>query len=504
MLTRPLATWIAHAAAVLTGPWGDVAQRARDARCSRQTVYDHACKVQHAVAAAPRVGPPRQQLLGQIQALPAATAQLWGWLEQTIAFPEAKRDQFPVTAAAMGLSLSQLGVLLAIVVGVAARPSRSARHRVVQAAGRRAGRVLEALDRCLDEIFFPGRPVLVGVAPASRTWFLGRRAADRTGATWHEALRPWTAREEVVADAGKGLQAGVALLQQDRRRGDPRVLESGLDGFPTAPEARQVLARQWHRVERWWDEAEAAEAEGERAGPQRQDRRGPAAVARAAWGRAVAAITADERGAAGWERAHRAVAVFGPDGPLNDRARARQESAAALPALSGRDWSKVRGLLGAEASPAFLDRLHHPLEQAALEAGLRAELVRLWWRRRQRPRGAPAEAGGCGPGAHLVPMALWRGLSASGASSSRRVAQVLRPAVRASSAVECLNRVLRMHQSRHRPVTQEMLDLKRRSWNCRAFQDAKRRGRSPYEHLGLPLARYDFWSVLGMELEAAA
>src|SRR5262249_21355821 len=139
------------------------------------------------------------------------------------------------------------------------------------------GRVLEALDRrcralilvgCLDEIFFHGRPVLVGVEPARLTWFLGRRAADRTGATWHEALRPWTALEYVVADAGKGLQACVALLQRDRRRGDQRVLESGLDVFHRAHEARRVLARRWHRVERLWDEAEAAGARAERAGQQ--------------------------------------------------------------------------------------------------------------------------------------------------------------------------------------------------------------------------------------------
>ena len=218
----------------------------------------------------------------------------------------------------------------------------------------------------------------------------------------------------------------------------------------------------------------------------------------------MAAFTAYERGAAGWERAHRALAIFGPDGQLNDAARARREIAAALPALDGREWSKVRGLLGAEASLTFLDRLHHQLEQAEPEAGLRAELVRLWWLRRQRPRVARAEAGGCGHVAHLVQMALCRGLSASWASSYHRVSQVLRQAVRASSSVECMNSVLRMHQSRHRTVTQEMLDLKRLYWNCRTFRDGKRRDRCPYEHLGLQLERYDFWGVLGMELEAVA
>jgi hypothetical protein len=513
VLTIPLATWITNAAAVLTGQWGDVTLRARDALCSRQTVYDHARKVRHAVAAEHQGGPPRQQLLDRLRALQAENTQLWDWLGQTIDFPAPRRERFVVTAAAMGLSLTQIGALLAIVVGAAACPSRSALHRVVQAAGRRAGRVLEALDRrcralvlvgCLDEIFFHGRPVLVGVEPASMTWFLGRRAADRTGATWREALQPWAALEYVVADAGKGLQGGVALLQQDRRRCGQMVPENGLDVFHTAHEARRVLARQWQRVERLWEEAEAAEARAERAGQQGQDRRGPAAVARAAWRRAEAAFTAYEREAAGWERAHRALAVFGPDGQLNSRVQARQEIAAALPSLSGGEWSKVRGLLGAVASLTFLDRLHRQLEQAEPDAGLRAELVRLWWLRRQRPRGARAEAGGCGHVAHLVQMALCRGLSASWAVSYRRVSLVLRQAVRASSAVECMNSVLRMHQARHRTVTQEMLDLKRLYWNCRSFRDGKRRGRSPYQHLGLPLTRYDFWGVLRMELESVA
>jgi hypothetical protein len=52
-------------------------------------------------------------------------------------------------------------------------------------------------------------------------------------------------------------------------------------------------------------------------------------------------------------------------------------------------------------------------------------------------------------------------------------------------------------------VTQDLLDLKRLYWNCRAFRDGKRRGRSPYQHLGLKLPRYDFWNVLRMTGEAA-
>jgi hypothetical protein len=51
MLKIPIAVWIANAAACLTGTYGDVTRQAEAADCSRQTVYDHAQKVQAAVAA---------------------------------------------------------------------------------------------------------------------------------------------------------------------------------------------------------------------------------------------------------------------------------------------------------------------------------------------------------------------------------------------------------------------------------------------------------------------
>jgi hypothetical protein len=508
MLKIPVAIWIANAAACLRGPHGAVTAQAQNAGCSRQTAYDHAQKVHDAVEAEHAGGPTRQQLLDQVQALRHENAQLWAWLEQTIDFPETRRQEFTITAAAMGLSLNQIGGLLAIILGAAARPSRSTLHRIVPAAGRRAGRILTILDGqchalilvgCLDEIFFHGRPVLVGVEPTSRVWFLGARAADRTGGTWLKALRPWTALEYVVADAGKGLQNGIALLQQGRRVAGQTVPENALDIFHTTREAQRVLRQQWQRVERLWEQAEAADAQVHRAGQQGQDRRGPAAHARRAWDRAIAAFRAYERGEAGWRQARAALAVFRPDGRLNDRLWARQQIAGASPLLCGRDWSKVRGLLEAAESQTFLDRLHRQLEQAEPDAALRAELVRLWRLRRQRPRArAVGVPGGSGHVAYLVQALVCRNLSANWAAAYRRVSRVLRQTVRASSAVECMNSVLRMHQGRHRTLTQGLLDLKRLYWNSRPFREGKRKGRSPYELLGLKLPSSDFWDLLKM------
>jgi hypothetical protein len=50
---------------------------------------------------------------------------------------------------------------------------------------------------------------------------------------------------------------------------------------------------------------------------------------------------------------------------------------------------------------------------------------------------------------------------------------------------------------------QGMLDLKRLYWNTRVFGGGKRKGRCPYEHLGLPLPRCDFWGLLQDEMIAA-
>src|SRR5581483_1096990 len=77
-------------------------------------------------------------------------------------------------------------------------------------------------------------------------------------------------------------------------------------------------------------------------------------------------------------------------------------------------------------------------------------------------------------------------------ASYGRVAAVLASVVRASSAVECVNSVLRMQQARHRGLGQELLDLKRLYWNTRAFRWGKRKGKSPYQLLGVTLPNDDF------------
>ncbi|HEY4593466.1 MAG TPA: hypothetical protein VIJ61_13710, partial [Thermoanaerobaculia bacterium] len=81
-------------------------------------------------------------------------------------------------------------------------------------------------------------------------------------------------------------------------------------------------------------------------------------------------------------------------------------------------------------------------------------------------------------------------------AEARRVGAVLRGAWRASSLVECVNSVARMQQSRHRKMTQGLLDLKRLYWNLRRFRTGHRKGQTPYGLLGLRVPELSFGEFL--------
>src|SRR3954465_5972739 len=120
MFKIPLTAWVANAAARLAGVYGDITHQAEIAPCSRQSVYDHAHKVQAAVEAEYSAGPTRAELLAQNQRPHQENARLWDWLAQTIEFPKDTQRQFTITALAMGLSLNQPLALLTLILGATA------------------------------------------------------------------------------------------------------------------------------------------------------------------------------------------------------------------------------------------------------------------------------------------------------------------------------------------------------------------------------------------------
>jgi hypothetical protein len=338
---------------------------------------------------------------------------------------------------------------------------------------------------------FWGRPTLVGIEPASLTAVFCENTADRKAPTWERQLAPFDRLEFVVSDAAKGISKAVSDLAR-ARLGDPRApaLEHGLDVFHTAMEANRVLARCWRAAEAVWERAVAADLEVARSRQQGIDARGVAQTARAAWTRAVASFEQTERFEAAWRRAHAALDLFRADGRLNDRSHAELEIAEALKGLAGPDWSKVRHFLTDPRSLNFLDRMHRRLELAGPNAEGREAMAWRWWLWHRRVACSD-------PLIRLIrAVGRDRELDQSEQACYARVSAVLGDTFRASSAVECMNSVLRMQQSRHKRMTQPMLDLKRLYWNCHAFRCGPRKKACPYQVLGLDLPTYDFWTLL--------
>jgi hypothetical protein len=510
-------TWIGNAAAVLCGRRGTITAQAHQAGCSRQAAYEHAQRVQQAVTDRHAGGPSRDELLREREQLRDENRQLWAALEQAVDFPEARQRQFAAVAAALGLSLQQTWALLCIVLPVACCPSRATLGRWVQQAAARAGRLLQVLDQacrglvqklCLDEIFCHRRPLLIGVEPHSLAWLLGRRAPDRTGETWCQALLPWSRLTDVIVDGGSGLRRGLELVQQCWRRLAPLLpplpLFSNLDNFHIQQEGQRALRREWQAAERLWVLAEEADREVARADRRGQKKSGPVKRALLAWAKAEQAFTTAERREAAWKRAAAALEWFRPDGRLNDRAWAEAEIAAAVAELPGERWAKACRMVQDPRALTFLDRLAEGLEQAEPRSEVREAVVE-WWRLQQRGRrGGPRLHGVASVLTGAVQAQICGQLAADWQGSAARVGRVLEQSVRASSVVECMNSVVRMHQARHRTLTQPLLDWKRLYWNCRDFAEGKRHGHCPYEHLGLRLPTYDAWALLQMDPEELA
>jgi hypothetical protein len=512
MLSVPVDVWIGNAAAVLSGCWGAVTRRAHETGYSRTALYHHAQRVEQAVVHEQAGGISYEALWADRERLRAENEALWEAWAGVEPLPEAKQHAFAATGAAMGLSLGQIITLLAIVLPHGAVPSRATVGRWVSQASRQAGDLLALLDQlcqrwvlvlCLDEIFLHREPILMGVEPHSMAWVAGQRGPDRSGASWSTLIAKWPCVEHVLADAGKGLERGVKLANEARVAAAPapaggRPIQMGLDVFHTQRELQRVVHGQWRRAERLLEAAAQADAKVTQSHQRGRDARGVAKQAWWAWHKAEQRFDAAVHAEAAAARIETALALFRPEGCLSDRQWAQGHIGAVLGELDGPEWGKVRRLLNDQRTLSHLDWAQEQLAQAVAEPQLREVCTRVWyWREAMTHTHGPQRAGL----AQVVVMeqVVCQRLCAEWQSAYAQVDAVLRRVVRASSAVECVNSVVRMHQARHRHVSQGMLDLKRLYWNCRVFRHGKRRGTCPYELLGLKLPTSDWWTLLQID-----
>jgi hypothetical protein len=509
MLSVAVDIWIGNAAAVLSGCWGAVSKRAHTIGYSRTTLYKHAQRVVQAVGNEQAGGVSYEALWAENARLRAENAALWDAWAAAEQPCEAKQREFTATGSAMGLSLGQLTTLLAIFLPVSRAPSRATVGRWVAQASHQASGLLAVCDRlcqrfvlilCLDEIFFHREPILMAVEPHRLAWVAGQRGPDRSGASWCNLLAAWPRVERVITDAGTGLERGVKLVNVTRAAA-AQPIAMGLDVFHTQHELQRVLHGQWRRAERLVETAAQADAKVAQSKQHGKDARGVAQQAWRAWRHAERVFDEAVVAEAAAEQIEVALGLFRPDGALNDRQWAQAQLHDAITQLASPAWGKTRRLLSDQRTLAHLDWVHEQLAQAVEDTLLRDTLARLWSLRQEMAQVHHHQHVRL---AKLVMMeqVVCQRLCAQWEVAYARVAEILGRVMRASSAVEGLNSVLRMHQARHRHVSQDMLDLKRLYWNCRPFRHGKRKEHCPYELLGLKLPTDDWWTLLQMDPKA--
>jgi hypothetical protein len=334
------------------------------------------------------------------------------------------------------------------------------------------------------------------VEPESLCWMTGRMVQARDGVTWAEEFARLPALRAVVRDDGTGLGKGVKLERARRHAEGLPDLDDTLDVFHTLREGGRASRTTWGAAARALERADAAQKGLDRRGRRGQSCQGHGAAtnrlwrqAERLWDQATAAETA-------WKHAKSSFEFFSPEGRLNDRAQAEVIVAAALPHLSGVAWAKTRRLLLRRESFTFLDQVGQRLAALGLDADVLSALLDLEGLRRQPWRLSAATRAWASVRTVQLTKASpgWR-------EESWRVRAVLHGVWRASSLVECVNSVARMQQSRHRRMTQGLLDLKRLYWNLRRFRTGRRKGRTPYELLGLELPDLGFWEFLKLTPE---
>jgi hypothetical protein len=408
VLHVPVETWIGHAAAVLSGAWGAVTRRAQHRGSSRTAVYMHAQRVVQAVASAQASGISDDARWHDHERLKAANDALWQAWADAEELSEAQQRDVAGTGCAMGLRLSPIVTLCAIVLPRGAGPRRAMIGRWVQAAAAHAGRLLVVLDLAcqarvrglwLDAIFLHRQPVLMAIEPHSRAWMAGQRGPDRRGESWCAVMTHWPCLAHSIAAGGQGLERGVKRAHVARgaqgeaaETGASQALTMGLDVFHTQRELARVLPRQWKHAERQLDTARQADATVERDKRQGRAPRGGSGIAGRAWRKAERLCEQAGNAQEAVQQSAAALPWFDAKGRLSCRHTAQAHRDEASQQLQGTCWSKGKRLLSDERTLRHVDRLREPLTAAGSEPVLRDTVTRLWYVNDQMQQ-AQGEAG---------------------------------------------------------------------------------------------------------------
>ena len=495
------------------GEYGYVSELAREWDVSRTFVYDLARRVRASIAperAGRRARDRRQETIEALELrvghLEADCETLRGELALEQMDRRDRRFRLIMELALAPVSVEKISRCLEAATGERVSGSRIA--DVIEQAGEAALRLMQreevrgALrDVALDEIFTAKKPVLTLVEPNALMAVVPERTPDRTGETWRGVLDQYPNLEFAVSDQGSGLLKGIELRGRHiARQADLFHVKRAL-----GREARRLEAGCYRAIERV-DEARSLIDEPGRT-----------------WTARLVAVDEYRRAAAELDRRLLAfdwyeVVLKYLDEQLEvwdareDRVRTAESARCGIEEVLGLlaeidaiETGPTRAILEGVKYElvTFLRVLAERLRRVRIdwavvpgsrETVLRA-MARAWyWRRRARHHEEDRRR-------YLLALAALehaRRRIVNYREVIKAVFAALDGVVRASSAVECLNSIVRPYAAIKKRLTPRFLALIALYWDMKPLP--KRGGRTPFEIMGVNLGTKDWVEALELEI----
>ncbi len=502
--------------------YGVVTDLANAYNTNRQRVYDILDRVLEAFQQKPP-GPtpkPAEAREKQIAELEAENASLRAGIQEL----EAKQDNsievthqrirdLSLTLAVLPVSYRDIRDVVGLAYGEKYAPSEATLCGMVQDYGVIAGLIL--LDEgvtskfssgCVDEIFFHRIPILTVVDPDSMAVGACERSQDRTGESWHAVLSHFPNLDYIISDQAKGIARGIHLTagtlgtiqhQSDlyhflivvsrttRRletclekllKSEEQVWQDWIQGHvyvKTVEKIQATVVRQLELMEQYYQAMELLDF-------------------------AFSPMTSDHQVNA---REHGGQILS----DVIQRLKSLSELQLGIDDLVKTLEKRGPGCL------VFLDQLQRELsvipvelrEDSQFTAGEMRELAIQEVCLEHAMADDPSDEVFCTYRALWGKIRSLKKLVPVFLQVVSAVRRILYHPKRASSLVECYNSILRPIQQVKKQVTQEFLWLKALHHNMKTFKQGKRKGKSPFQMLGVGFGNQD-WIGLMEDYQLAA
>ena len=502
------------------GFYGVVTDLANAYNTNRQRVYDILDRVLWAFHPRPPgpVAKPGEaiekrnvELEAENAGLRARVQELEAKQENSIEVTRQRVRDLSLTLAVLPVSYRDIRDVVGVAYGEKYAPSEATLCGMVQDYGVIAGLILldeevtsKFSSACLDEIFFHRIPILAVVEPDSMAVGACERSQDRTGESWHAVLSHFPNLDYIISDQAKGIARGIHLTA-----GTPGTIQHQMDLYHLLIE----VSRTTRRLETCLEKLLKAEEQNWQDWIQGH-----------AYVKTVEKIEATVvRQLEFMEEYYQAQELldfaFSPmtsDHQVNAREHGRQilsdviQSLKSLPELGIDDLVKILDKR-APGCLVFLDQLQRELSVIPVELGEDSQFTAAEIRELAIQEVCLEHAMADDPSDEVfcAYRDLWekvrslKKLMPAFLHVISAVRRILYHPKRASSLVECYNSILRPIQQVKKQVTQEFLWLKALHHNMKTFKQGRRKGKSPFQILGIDLGKQD-WIRLMDDYQLAA